>query len=39
MAGFATVLIGFMLIIAGSAGEFWVSSDQSYAMSNGRDAS
>jgi hypothetical protein len=39
MAGFATVLIGFMLIIAGSVGEFWVSSDQSYAMSNGRDAS
>jgi hypothetical protein len=38
MAGFATVLIGFMLIIAGSVGEFWVFSDQSYEGA-GRNAS
>lgn len=37
--GFATVLLGFVLIVAGSAGEFWLYSDQPYAMSNGRDAS
>jgi hypothetical protein len=37
-AGFATVLIGFMLITAGSVGEFWVFSDQSYEGA-GRNAS
>ena len=39
MAGFATVLVGFMLIIAGSVGEFWVFSEQAYALPNGRNAS
>jgi hypothetical protein len=39
MAGFATVLVGFMLIIAGSVGEFWVFSEQAYALPNGRHAS
>lgn len=38
-AGFAVVLVGFALVIAGSAGEFWAFSDQAYAMPNGRDAS
>ena len=37
-AGFATVLVGFMVIIAGSVGEFWVFSDQSYEGA-GRNAS
>ncbi len=36
--GFATVLLGFMLITAGSVGEFWVFSDQSYEGA-GRNAS
>jgi hypothetical protein len=38
-AGLVTVIVGFMLIIAGSVGEFWVFSEQAYAMPNGRDAS
>jgi hypothetical protein len=38
MAGFATVLVGFMLIIAGNLGEFWVFSDESYEGA-GRNAS
>lgn len=38
-AGFAIVLVGFVLIIAGSAGEFWLFSDQPYGQPNGRDAS
>jgi hypothetical protein len=38
-AGFTTVLGGFMLIIAGSVGEFWVFSEQAYALPNGRNAS
>jgi drug/metabolite transporter (DMT)-like permease len=38
-AGLATALVGFTLITAGSVGEFWVYSDQPYAMANGRDAS
>jgi hypothetical protein len=37
-AGSATVLVGFMVIIAGSVGEFWVFSDQSYEGA-GRNAS
>ena len=37
-AGFATALVGFMLITAGSVGEFWVFSDQSYEGA-GRNAS
>lgn len=37
--GFATVLIGFMVIIAGSVGEFWLFSDQPYMRPNGRQAS
>ena len=37
-AGFATALVGFMLIAAGSVGEFWVFSDQSYEGA-GRNAS
>jgi hypothetical protein len=36
--GFATVLVGFVLITAGSVGEFWVFSDQSY-VGAGRNAS
>ncbi len=39
-AGFATVLVGFLLIIAGSVGEFWVFSDQPYDETGfGRGAS
>jgi hypothetical protein len=38
-AGFVMVLVGFMLIIAGSVAEFWVFSDQPYGLPNGRDAS
>jgi hypothetical protein len=37
-AGFATALVGFMQITAGSVGEFWVFSDQSYEGA-GRNAS
>ncbi len=37
-AGFATVLVGFMLLMAGNMGEFWVFSDQSYE-GVGRNAS
>ena len=37
-AGFATILVGFMLIIAGSVGEFWLFSDQPYMLPNGRQA-
>ena len=37
-AGFATVLVGFVLITAGNVGEFWVFSDQSYEGA-GRNAS
>jgi hypothetical protein len=37
-AGFATVLVGLMLITAGSVGEFWLFSDQSYE-GVGRNAS
>jgi hypothetical protein len=37
-AGFATGLVGFMLITAGSVGEFWLFSDQSYE-GVGRNAS
>ena len=38
MVGFAIVLAGFVLITAGSVGEFWVFSDQSY-VGAGRNAS
>jgi uncharacterized membrane protein YedE/YeeE len=38
-AGFATVLVGFMLMIAGSVSEFWLFSDQPYMLPNGRQAS
>lgn len=37
--GFVMVLVGFMLIIAGSVAEFWVFSDQPYRQPNGRSAS
>ena len=38
--GFALVLVGFVLIIAGSVGEFWVFSDQAYDETGiGRGAS
>ena len=36
--GFATVLVGLVLITAGSVGEFWVFSDESY-VGAGRNAS
>ena len=39
VAGFATVHVGYMLIIAGSVGEFWIFSEQAYALPNGRNAS
>jgi hypothetical protein len=39
IAGFLTVLVGFLLVIAGSVGEFWFFSDQPYGMPNGRNAS
>jgi hypothetical protein len=40
MAGFTTVLVGFMLIIVGSVSEFWVFSDQPYDETGfGRGAS
>ena len=39
MAGFVMVLVGFLLVIAGSVGEFWFFSDQPYGKPNGRDAS
>ena len=40
MAGFFIVLVGFLLIIAGSLGEFWVFSDQPYDETGfGRGAS
>jgi hypothetical protein len=38
-AGFAIVLVGFVLIVAGSVGEFWFFYDQPYGQPNGRDAS
>ena len=38
-AGFAIVLVGFVLIVAGSVGEFWLFYDQPYGQPNGRDAS
>jgi heme/copper-type cytochrome/quinol oxidase subunit 1 len=38
-AGFAVVLVGFVLILAGSVGEFWLFYDQPYGQPNGRDAS
>lgn len=38
-AGFVMVLVGVMMIIAGSVAEFWVFSDQPYGLPNGRDAS
>src|SRR3712207_3007962 len=34
--GFITVLVGFIVIIAGSVGEFWLFSDQPYMRPNGR---
>ncbi len=37
--GFATVLVGFMLIIAGSVSEFWLFSNQPYMQPNARQAS
>jgi uncharacterized membrane protein YedE/YeeE len=37
--GFATVLVWFMLIMAGSESEFWLFSDQPYVRPNGRQAS
>ena len=39
MASFVTVLVGFLLVVAGSVGEFWFFSDQPYGMPNGREAS
>ena len=39
MTGFVMILVGFMLIIAGSVAEFWVFSDQPYRQPNGRNAS
>ena len=37
--GFAIVLVGFALVIAGSVAEFWLFSDQPYGQPNGRNAS
>jgi hypothetical protein len=37
-AGFITLLVGFALMVAGSAGEFWIFSAQSY-VGPGRNAS
>jgi len=37
-AGFAAVIVGFVVIIAGNIGEFWAFSDQSYE-GPGRNAS
>ena len=38
-AGFAVALVGFTLIITGSAGEFWLFYDLPYGQPNGRDTS
>ncbi|CAA9287353.1 MAG: hypothetical protein AVDCRST_MAG93-3636, partial [uncultured Chloroflexia bacterium] len=37
--GFAVVLVGLALVVAGSVGEFWFFYDQPYGQPNGRDAS
>ena len=38
-AGFAVALVGFALITVGSAGEFWLFSDEPYGQPSGRDVS
>ena len=37
-AGFAVVLVGLVLVVAGSVSEFWFFYDQPYGQPNGRDA-
>ena len=38
-AGFVTAVVGLVLALAGSVGEFWVFTTQPYGEANGRDAS
>jgi hypothetical protein len=38
-AGFVAILVGFALMLVGSVGEFWMFTEQGYALPNLRDAS